>query len=1036
MSGRSTPSNPPTPTANTTPIPRPLSQLRTPRHSHSHVAPPSRTRTPTPAPLLASLRATALLTTTAGKPALPAELLVHILDYLPPQGLLRFARVSRRLQEMVFDDTRWVQKLRAMGVWDEGEARRRVGEGARRRGEGGRERGEGGERGEGEAGGGGGMGGSSGGTGRRHAGSVTIFDAGVEEKRYRQSLDQSTQAQTQARARKATLADGFDEPTPSPVSPTPNPAKPHDPPPALTVLQSVRSIRGHARHEFSKVHAALNPLYTDLARSRDHSEALLFRTYHSPEQQAQILASLKRFAACDVAQHRQRREAKLDRTIAVFETAVLREFEQGYAANDVEGRMHRYAHVLATLNGGQTCRQTFISAHPLLQRSPLATTTARAHNPLACLDAVAPGHVDLAPAQTLFAHLAATMQEQGTTIAKVFPPTLDVLTPLLSRLCDEVIQPYLSALFAAALAHGPETYVKAVSGTFAQTERFLSTLASTTTSPPPPTSPPTAAFPTAAREMLTTRCYTPHIPAYLTAELALFRSKSEAEVAHWERQLSEQDASTESFFMSNISRQAAKRDFLSSFKKVVMMPVNVLPAFPLSSPFGTKPAPAPAITALATAAEAAPSRPRTPTLTGAATAEAPTTELAAKAAILKHRLEGIKSLFSIEVALNLTHFAKASLERAAVVVGVGGAQGMQAKALCGKIFVALLEILGDRHVRDGFDKAVRHLGSYDPRQVRETRARLEGGAAAAGGGGSEGAGAGVEPLVTFLELVNVGDLIQQMLDVFYAQELVATRLTDRDDFLDPAVKGKKHFEQMLDERVAAGLNKGIDVLMEEVEYICASTQLAADFNPVVSGTTASVADIGPSRTARQVVDTVRSHTSMLVGSTDKTMLDVFTQEVGLRLFAVLCKHLKRQRISVDGAITLIADVNCYAAFITTLRQKPLAPYFQALRELGQIYLVRIDPPGAYFGGNAGGKSAGGGGGGKRLSGFLAVARKGGASSTAAQARELAAIIADSGRYCGIFPAEEVYEFAERRADWYLVRGDVERAMYGVGCAVM
>ena len=59
-----------------------------------------------------------------------------------------------------------------------------------------------------------------------------------------------------------------------------------------------------------------------------------------------------------------------------------------------------------------------------------------------------------------------------------------------------------------------------------------------------------------------------------------------------------------------------------------------------------------------------------------------------------------------------------------------------------------------------------------------------------------------------------------------------------------------------------------------------------------------------------------------------------------------------------------------------------------------------------------------------------------ASTTSLQAKELATIIADTQRYRGIFPAEEVYEFAERRADWYLVRADVERAMYGVGCAVM
>jgi len=54
----------------------------------------------------------------------------------------------------------------------------------------------------------------------------------------------------------------------------------------------------------------------------------------------------------------------------------------------------------------------------------------------------------------------------------------------------------------------------------------------------------------------------------------------------------------------------------------------------------------------------------------------------------------------------------------------------------------------------------------------------------------------------------------------------------------------------------------------------------------------------------------------------------------------------------------------------------------------------------------------------------------------ARMKELAAVIADTDRYKGIFGAEEVYEFAERRADWYAVKKDVERAMYGIGCMLM
>jgi len=68
---------------------------------------------------------------------------------------------------------------------------------------------------------------------------------------------------------------------------------------------------------------------------------------------------------------------------------------------------------------------------------------------------------------------------------------------------------------------------------------------------------------------------------------------------------------------------------------------------------------------------------------------------------------------------------------------------------------------------------------------------------------------------------------------------------------------------------------------------------------------AEISDIGPSQTATKIVEVVSSHTSMLIGSTDKNVLDVFNQEVGVRLFTALCKHFKRQRISVDGAIKLI-----------------------------------------------------------------------------------------------------------------------------------
>lgn len=88
-------------------------------------------------------------------------------------------------------------------------------------------------------------------------------------------------------------------------------------------------------------------------------------------------------------------------------------------------------------------------------------------------------------------------------------------------------------------------------------------------------------------------------------------------------------------------------------------------------------------------------------------------------------------------------------------------------------------------------------------------------------------------------------------------------------------------------------------------------------------------------------------------------------------------------------------MNHYFNYIQTLKNSSLLQFFKALRELSQIYLV--DP---------------------------------------SDAKELATIIADGDRFYGIFRAEEVYQFAERRADWYQIKNKVERAMYGIGCMVM
>ncbi|KAI0446572.1 exocyst complex component Sec10-like protein [Xylaria telfairii] len=893
--------------------------------------------------ILSALRATSMV---ESKTALPAEVIVSILDYLPVPDLMRFARTSSRMREMVYDDTRWVARLKNMGLWSDVEAKRRFEDAIKRKRD----------------------------VAARTAanagsissadkeGSTTIFDAAIEEER-------RMAAATQLPRQPAATVDGFETLS---LNPSQSQSPMDDPTALLDILKNVRSVRGHARQEFAKVYGALAPFYFDLAQAKTHTEPVVFKVFRDPERQAQMLSNLQVFSKCDWTDGWSQRVGKLSNMVTIFEGAVLREFEQGYEFWDVDGRMRRYAHVLYSLNGGNAATELFIQKHPIFNdREALG-------NPIDCINQASRDDITLEPSRAFFELLLRKLNEQSSNISRIFPQPAAVFWAFADKVREEIIMDYVTPLLDVTHDRHTAVYLRAMSGLFEQCMQFVQSLES------PNGSNLSAEDHTKA---ICLKVFEPHMDLYLQEELETFTSHAERQVSNWEQKLSEQDATVESFYMGSFNRQADKNDFLSSFKKVVMMPVSVLPsAFGSSKPTPTATTTNPAFRH-SIAGTPASSRPQTPGLGNNSERsgsplppEVPTDELKAKAALMANRLEGIKSLFSIEVALDLVHTAKESLGRAAKFVRLGGQVGEEAREQCEAIFVALVKVLGQTHVKNGFGKAVDHLSRYNPREI------------------SDHSQTAVAPLVMFIELVNVGDIISQMIDVFYEQQLAAPKIADKNDFMDPAGLAKKKFEQMLDENVAAGLNKGIDVLMDEVEYLCATTQLPTDYNPPSSSQGNGISngsDIGPTVTARRITELVSSHTRMLIGSTEKTMLDVFNGEVGLRLFTALCKHLKRQRISTDGAVNLIADMTMYFEYIRTLKNQDLLVYFKALRELSQIYLI-----------------------------------------DARHAKEMATIIADGDRFGGVFRAEEVYEYAERRADWYQVKRDVERAMYGLECQIM
>jgi hypothetical protein len=113
---------------------------------------------------------------------------------------------------------------------------------------------------------------------------------------------------------------------------------------------------------------------------------------------------------------------------------------------------------------------------------------------------------------------------------------------------------------------------------------------------------------------------------------------------------------------------------------------------------------------------------------------------------------------------------------------------------------------------------------------------------------------------------------------------------------------KKTFERILDDSVAGGMDKAVQVLVNQCEYLLIASHNLTDYNPLE---TSGVFDWKPTKACSQVVQCLEAHTKLLVGVTEKHTVEIFFTEVGIRLFNVIIKNIKRMHVSQTGAMQLI-----------------------------------------------------------------------------------------------------------------------------------
>ncbi|KAI0342549.1 hypothetical protein BDW22DRAFT_1407606 [Trametopsis cervina] len=647
------------------------------------------------------------------------------------------------------------------------------------------------------------------------------------------------------------------------------------------------------------------------------------------------------------------------------------------------------------------------------------------------------GQLDFDAMDVFITAILAVLQEQGSRAVRVFPPDAHVLVSFADRVACEVVGEYISSLLTKGREISNSTYLTAVAASFRESWRIVDMVMQVAAQRADNVLSRTQA------EDIVYRMFEPNMDEYLDEELESLKQAFDMICRQWEKTLSQDAASPtvtheQARFIGSHNPAQVKRNVLASFTDVLLLPVTIVPrtTMAVGKAFGAalttggtaavqgismlnpqrwgasgvqsvgqgdssrsgyvdfekgqhaamvfdigddededemeekgseengngdwrdeKQKRSDARASVASTATTTTLNSVAPSISSSSTRVSTPVPPAAAATFDKFEM-----LLSIDTALELIHADRESLKRVETFSGYPGQYGHRVRDTIEEIFVLLLQSLGDRHIKPGFERATAQMRAYKPAEHEETNS--------------------VAPLLQFFELVHVGDTMQSMIQVYFDKEIASH--IDKNDFLNTVVREKKRFEDVLDDSVAGGLNMGTETLMNQVEHIITKLTKPREYYPPDN----IPLELGATEGCTEAIKCLKMHCQLLKGSTSKEVLEVFYQEIGIRLIGILQKHIKRQIISLSGGFLIIADLNAYHSFISSLKVPSIIAEFAYLKMLGHVYVVE-------------------------------------------DAKDLAQIVRDVTRYGGAYRPEDVYEFIQRRSDWKKIEKTVDKTMYNL-----
>ncbi|KAF8635631.1 hypothetical protein AX15_000269 [Amanita polypyramis BW_CC] len=549
-----------------------------------------------------------------------------------------------------------------------------------------------------------------------------------------------------------------------------------------------------------------------------------------------------------------------------------------------------------------------------------------------------------------------SIKDHGSCAVRVFPPAAQVLIYFADRLANEVIGEYITTLLAHSRELNSHVFLTAVAASFREAWRIVDAIIQAAGQRPDVGIKPTAA------EDVIYRMFEVNMDEYLDEEVESVKLAFGKICSTWERQSGVDSisispstslvAAEPTRFLGTSNPAAVKRNVLASFTNILLLPVTVVPrtvgavggviggAF-RSGVTGTgskyssswissnsetshqtkgggngvmvessKGTFVQGETVFSIGDE---DEVQDDTANNENESSDNTLEPTGSTDKSSTHISNLDMMLSLDVAIELIQADREALKRVETFSGYPGHYGHRVRDTIEEVFVLMLQALGEKHISVGFARAAERMRAYKPAEHQEATS--------------------VAPLLQFLELVHVGDTIQSMVQVYFDKELVLH--IDKTDFLNVVVREKKKFENALDDAVAAGLNAGTELLMNQVEHIILTRTKPREYYPPED----APLELGPTKGCTEAIKCLEIHCKLLKGSTSKEVLEVFHQEVGLRLISILQKHIKRQIISLNGGFQVIADLNTYHAFISSLKVPTISAEFSHLKMLGHVYVV-------------------------------------------------------------------------------------------------